>query len=163
MKETLPILFAVLAPVALLSAVLFPLLRNLILRSTREAVDKENDQIAAAISFLASKGIRCLPNIASPGVELEKAVEDWRHDHFGGKRDGHYSGEYLERSSQVDLARHIAELQREQMLKDVMTALVNQCNDDFLDISISAKEYRKRGLKFRGGDEIEVLIIERRG
>ena len=32
----------------------------------------------------------------------------WRHDHFHGKRDGHLSGEYLERTSQLDLARHFA-------------------------------------------------------
>lgn len=41
-----------------------------------------------------------------PEVDLEKELDQWRHEHFAGKRDGHYSGEYLERSSQLDLARH---------------------------------------------------------
>jgi hypothetical protein len=41
-----------------------------------------------------------------PEVDLEKELEQWRHEHFRGKRDGDYSGEYLERESQLDLARH---------------------------------------------------------
>ena len=43
-------------------------------------------------------------------TNLEQELEKWRHEHFGGERDGHYSGEYLERSSQIDLARHFYEL-----------------------------------------------------
>lgn len=43
-------------------------------------------------------------------VDFEKELEQWRHEHFSGKRDGHYSGEYLERSSQLDLARHFYNL-----------------------------------------------------
>lgn len=42
-------------------------------------------------------------------VDLEKELEKWRHDHFKGKRDGDYSGEYLERESQLDIARHFVE------------------------------------------------------
>lgn len=45
-----------------------------------------------------------------PEVDLEKETDQWRHKHFKGKRDGHYSGEYLERESQLDLARHFYEL-----------------------------------------------------
>ena len=42
-----------------------------------------------------------------PEVDLEKELDNWRHEHFKGKRDGDYSGEYLERESQLDLARHV--------------------------------------------------------
>lgn len=44
-------------------------------------------------------------------VDLEKELEDWRHKHFKGKRDGDYSGEYLERESQLSIARHFYELE----------------------------------------------------
>lgn len=42
-------------------------------------------------------------------VDLEKELDRWRHKHFKGKRDGDYDGEYLERESQLDLARHFIE------------------------------------------------------
>ena len=45
-----------------------------------------------------------------PEVDLEKELEQWRHEHFKGKRDEYYSGEYLERESQLDIARHFYEL-----------------------------------------------------
>lgn len=45
-----------------------------------------------------------------PEVDWEKELDRWRHDHFKGKRDGDYSGEYLVRESQLDLARHFYEL-----------------------------------------------------
>ena len=45
-----------------------------------------------------------------PEVDLEKELDQWRHEHFAGERDGHYSGEYLKRSSQLDIARHFYEL-----------------------------------------------------
>ena len=45
-----------------------------------------------------------------PEVDLEKELEKWRHDHFKGKRNGDYNGEYLERESQLDLAHHFYEL-----------------------------------------------------
>ena len=43
-------------------------------------------------------------------VDLEKELEDWRHKHFKGKRDGDYSGEYLERESQLSIAHYFYEL-----------------------------------------------------
>lgn len=41
---------------------------------------------------------------------LEEELNQWRHKHFRGKRDGDYNGEYLERESQLDIARHFYEL-----------------------------------------------------
>ena len=43
-------------------------------------------------------------------VNLEKEMDTWRHNHFHGKRDNDYSGEYLERSSQLNIAKHFFEL-----------------------------------------------------
>ena len=45
-----------------------------------------------------------------PEVDLEKELNQWRHGHFNGKRDEDYSGEYLKRESQLDIARHFYEL-----------------------------------------------------
>lgn len=44
-----------------------------------------------------------------PEVDLKKELDKWRYEHFKGKRDGNYNGEYLERESQLDLACHFAE------------------------------------------------------
>ena len=46
-----------------------------------------------------------------PKVDLEKELDNWRHNHFHGGRDliG-LAGEYLERGSQLDIARHFYEL-----------------------------------------------------
>ena len=43
----------------------------------------------------------------------------WRSEHFHGRRDGDYSGEYLERSSQLELAQHIYSLALEDVRKEV--------------------------------------------
>ncbi len=52
-----------------------------------------------------------------PEVDFEEILDKWRHDHFNGKRDGHYSGEYLERKSQMDLARYCFELGKNSVTK----------------------------------------------
>lgn len=52
-----------------------------------------------------------------PEVDFEEILDKWRHDHFNGKRDGHYSGEYLERNSQMDLARYCFELGKNSVAK----------------------------------------------
>jgi hypothetical protein len=43
-------------------------------------------------------------------VDLETELNIWRHNHFHGRRDKEASGEYLERVSQLDLAKHFFEL-----------------------------------------------------
>ena len=43
-------------------------------------------------------------------VDLEKECDTWRHNHFHGRRDKEASGEYLERNSQLELAKHFFEL-----------------------------------------------------
>ena len=43
-------------------------------------------------------------------VDLEKELDDWRHNHFHGRRDKDANGEWLERISQLELAKHFFEL-----------------------------------------------------
>ena len=43
-------------------------------------------------------------------VNLEGELNNWRHEHFRGKRDHDAAGEYLERSSQLDIAKYFFEL-----------------------------------------------------
>ena len=68
--------------------------------------DPTNDRANAIINAFDS-----LPTVSQeqPEVDLEKELNQWRHKHFKGKRDDDYNGEYLERKSQLDLARHFAE------------------------------------------------------
>lgn len=43
-------------------------------------------------------------------VDLEKELDTWRHNHFHGRRDIFANGEYLERVSQLDIAKYFFEL-----------------------------------------------------
>jgi len=44
-------------------------------------------------------------------VDLEKEMDEWRHNHFYGKRDDKgAAGEWLTRKSQLDIAKHFFEL-----------------------------------------------------
>ena len=43
-------------------------------------------------------------------MDLEKELDTWRHNHFHGRRDKEASGEYLERISQLELAKHFFKL-----------------------------------------------------
>ena len=43
-------------------------------------------------------------------VDLKAELNKWRHNHFHGRRDKDASGEYLERISQLELAKHFFEL-----------------------------------------------------
>jgi arginine utilization protein RocB len=45
---------------------------------------------------------------------LDEELFAWRHEHFDGDRDGNFSGEYLTRESQLDIARHFYELGRNE-------------------------------------------------
>jgi len=60
------------------------------------------DALSDTISFLATLEVK--------EVDLDKELDTWRHNHFHGRRDKDASGEYLERSSQLDIAKHFFEL-----------------------------------------------------
>lgn len=57
-----------------------------------------------------AKDPRYKENLEVKEVDLEKELESWRHNHFHGRRDKELSGEYLERVSQLELAKHFYEL-----------------------------------------------------
>ena len=60
----------------------------------------------------------CQDDIKNPvSGDLDEELNKWRHNHFHGRRDKDASGEYLERKSQLDLARHFAEWQKQQDYK----------------------------------------------
>lgn len=50
---------------------------------------------------------------------LEEELDKWRHNHFHGKRDNCFAGEYLERTSQLDLASHFAQWGAEHLKKSL--------------------------------------------
>lgn len=95
--------------------------------TNKELIDNIRDRIKRCIKLCEAAPIcsvraevnkALLDTLDSLSVEekptnLEQELEKWRHEHFGGERDGHYSGEYLERSSQIDLARHFYELRKQ--------------------------------------------------
>lgn len=51
------------------------------------------------------------------GIPIGSVVDQWRHDHFHGERDGSFSGEYLTRASQILLARRVASVQKDNDLQ----------------------------------------------
>lgn len=51
-----------------------------------------------------------LDTIEVKEVDIEKELNDWRHNHFHGRRDKEACGEYLERSTQLDIAKHFYSL-----------------------------------------------------
>ena len=65
------------------------------------------DGMIASLEFLYDEFI---DTIEVKEVDLEEELESWRHNHFHGRRDKEASGEYLERVSQLDLAKHFFEL-----------------------------------------------------
>lgn len=75
-----------------------------------ESMQPKFDQFWAG-QISAFKGVlKILDTLEVKEVNLEKEIESWRHNHFHGRRDKEASGEYLERVSQLDLAKHFFEL-----------------------------------------------------
>ena len=61
-------------------------------------------------NFALDKILSLIDTLEVKEVDLEKEVNNWRHEHFHGRRDKEADGEYLERVSQLDLAKHFFEL-----------------------------------------------------
>ena len=51
-----------------------------------------------------------IETVETKEVDLEKELDTWRHNHFHGRRDIFANGEYLERVSQLDIAKYFFEL-----------------------------------------------------
>ena len=75
-----------------------------------KSLHQVNSPREQAVLYECKDLISFLNNLEEKEVDLEKECDTWRHNHFHGKRDKEASGEYLERSSQLDLAKHFFEL-----------------------------------------------------
>lgn len=49
--------------------------------------------------------------------QITNALDSWRHNHFNGQRDEGFSGEYLTRKSQLDLAEYFFNLGKQTQQK----------------------------------------------
>lgn len=79
----------------------------------------------------------CQDDIEESEIEdLEEELNNWRHNHFHGRRDKDASGEYLERKSQLDLARHFAEWQKQKDEQDFMKKACEYLEQEHEDIGI---------------------------
>lgn len=96
--------------------------------------------------------------------DIEKELDNWRHIHFRGRRDGKLSGEYLERSSQLDLARHFAQWQMQQIfkLKDGVELFSEDESDnfdeEFAKILAERKDLLPKGETFTEYDLYKVAL-----
>ena len=77
------------------------LLDHIICESDKEWVVRTAHQLNRILLFLDTLEVK--------EVDLDKELDTWRHNHFHGRRDKDASGEYLERSSQLDIAKHFFE------------------------------------------------------
>ena len=91
--------------------------------------------------------------------DLEKELDNWRHIHFSGRRDGKLSGEYLERSSQLDLARHFVNWQKQQMMKDAVDGEIAILKTRLGQMLIAKLEILNDE-KFKWGDKVKLIIIK---
>lgn len=66
--------------------------------------------------------------VETKDVDLDVELSKWRHSHFHGRRDKDASGEYLERVSQLELAKHFYELGKKDPCKDCPHPKLNCSN-----------------------------------
>ena len=112
--------------------------------------------------YLRDRGLLINTEPASP--DLMKEYEYWHKEHFNGKRDISLAGEYLERKSQIDLARHFADWQKKQMIKNALDGTIEifstagwWCADVVFDMT-QLKRFVET--KYDNGDEVKVIIIK---
>lgn len=77
---------------------------------------------------------------------FEKELDSWRHDHFHGKRDRDYSGEYLERESQLAIARRFYNLALSDLKEEIDKLRAESCpgHMDFWDTLDHFTEFIKQ-------------------
>lgn len=94
--------------------------------------------------------------------DLEEEMIRWHKEHFGNERDwGKTSGEYFTRKSQLELALHFAEWQKQQMMKDALEiTIVNdwQYGKDPDHEVIPSIHQRIDGLNV--GDRVKIVICK---
>ena len=102
-----------------------------------------------------------------PSEDLKEELDRWRHHHFAGERDGLYSGEYLLRDSQLDIARHFAEWQKNKMMIDAVDATVSETTRIIPGCgsytgAFQCKEIHiKVSEEFKKGEKVKALIIKK--
>lgn len=102
--------------------------------------------------------------IRNESDDLEEAVTQWRHKHFHGRRsfDGAV-GEYLERTSQLDLAKYIANWQKQQMMKDAVEAeavLNYYGKGDKEYYAVANEEVDGKKYNLHDGEKLKLIIIK---
>lgn len=87
-------------------------IKRLIAFYSKEIEDNKEDPWAMDIAKrdILQEILSFLDTLEVKEVDLEKELDTWRHNHFHGRRDKDAAGEYLERSSQLDIAKHFFEL-----------------------------------------------------
>lgn len=89
--------------------------------------------------------------------DLEEEMIRWHKEHFGNKRDWEKtSGEYLTKKSQLDIACHFAEWQKQQIMKNAVDATI-------LDIDAQTIEFGlwpEKLLNIKEGDKVKIIIIK---
>lgn len=81
-------------------------------RFIAELVEKGEDTMFEQGRISAFEDVKVFINntLEVKDVDLEGELNNWRHNHFHGKRDQNAAGEYLKRNSQLDIAKHFFEL-----------------------------------------------------
>lgn len=92
-------------------------------------------------------------------LDLDEELKNWRHNHFHGRRDCDASGEYLERLSQLDLARHFANWQKQQMMKDVKDATVIMTHVT-MEAVVPALSVVLLDDTYHEGDKVKLTIVK---
>lgn len=95
-----------------------------------------------------------------PSEDLEKELNKWRHHHFVGERDGDYSGEYLTRESQLELAHHFAAWQKNKMMKVAVNVNVELILHDKTGNIRLHTDYLPKELGVKYGDKVKVIIVK---
>ena len=76
----------------------------------KDETDKRLKAVYGNEGFVLMDLLDFLDTLEVREVDLEAELNTWRHNHFHGRRDKKASGEYLERVSQLGLAKHFFEL-----------------------------------------------------
>lgn len=129
--------------------------------------DNHDDEIAQGVCASLIAFLDTLSQ-EKPSEDLKEELDRWRHHHFAGERDGLlYSGEYLLRDSQLDIARHFAEWQKNKMLEGAINATVIETTQILPGCGSYTGEFRSKEIHllkvpegFKRGEKVKVIIVK---
>ena len=135
---------------------------------------KESDLVVHVLLQI-SNFIDSLPE-ESASEDLEEEVNNWRHNHFHGRRDKDASGEYLERESQLDLARHFAEWQKQKDFEELLKSDMSKFKECYEKGRFDMREEMMKNaievvvtntsfiplpkLDIKAGDKVKIIIVK---